>query len=268
MNAIDRRSFLKTTGATLAASALSGVPRPVLAAMAVTDVRAELQKRLQDYAHKTLPDWTYEFNIDEVKFKFLSIDYDKLDEIKTTPKTIRRHRIDNPTDAEITSRFTESTEYADEFTWSITEGLKLGAEATFKVEAPLIGGAETKVSAELSLESTQGKTTRKTNTWAEEIEVKVPAKTSIEATSLLELAEINSPFTITLIATGFVGVKRRRGDTGYEGGGLLERGFGGPGPPPQPFLPNEDSRKFQAKGILQGVNGLYITVTTKPLGKL
>jgi len=252
--------------------------------MVDTDVRAELLKRLKDYYTKVqlpkLRDDTkltkLEFNVDAVQFKFLSIDYENLDTVQTTPSELRKHRIDNPTNAEITSKFTESVESRDEFTWSIKEGLKLGGEVTFKVSAPLIGEGGVKASAELSLESTQEKKVSLTQSWTQEVEVKVPAKTSIEATTLLELASLNTPFTITLLATGNVKVDivttttRGGNTTSYEINGWfpLERGWGSIGPPPVPFLPDVSSRQFKAKGNFKGVNGLYISVTTKPLGTL
>jgi hypothetical protein len=247
----------------------------------MTDVKAELLKRLSDYYYNVLkfPHTDKEYaiiTIDDVQFKFLSIDYDNLDNIQTTPTQIRRHRIDNPENVEITSRFTESIEKANEFTWSITEGLKLGAEASFSVTAPLIGKTEAKASAELSLESTQGQTVSTNEKWEQEVEVKVPPKTSIEATSLLEQATINTTFTVTLIATGSPWIERHYKSQSNPDffsvgrlSGPLEIGWAGaPGPPPHPWLPDANSRKFRAKGVFNGVNGLYMTVTTRPLGKL
>lgn len=53
----------------------------------------------------------------------------------------------------------------DSFTWSTTEQLKVGVTVKANAGIPLIGGAETKTTTEITLSSTQGATTSKTSTY-------------------------------------------------------------------------------------------------------
>ena len=170
--------------------------------------------------------------------------------------------------AEIESRFMESVAYTSEFTWSIKEGLKVGAESTVKIEAPMLGESGVKFSAEISLESTQEQKKSDKQTWEQEVSIKVPAKTSIEATTVLQEGNVDTPFTITLIATGSAKIVKHTDGSSAENTGTLERGWGSPGPPPSKWLADDNARKFKAKGVFKAVNGLYITVSTKDLGKV
>jgi len=246
--------------------------------MTITDVRQDLLKRMYDHYYQSVQkhpqDASHyaEIELTDVKFQFLSIDYDTYDQLKLTPSKIRTHRINNPSNAEIESSFKESVETTGEFTWSFTEGLKAGTELAFKVGAPFVGEGGVKVTAELSLESTQEKKVSKKDTWEQQVTVKVPAKTSIEATTLLQVGELDTPFAITVVATGWAKITMHSpavppvtGDTQWISGGSLERGWGGPGPPPTPWIADQNSLRFKAKGVFKGVSGMYITVDSKPI---
>lgn len=105
---------------------------------------------------------------------------------------------DNPLEATFT--YTESRQDAQ--TFKFTEGLKVGAKASFKAKLPFVGEATTEVSAEATFSAEQTVATTVTTTWQFAEKITVKPTTAVKATGFISIAKLNAPFTCNVQVTG------------------------------------------------------------------
>jgi len=91
---------------------------------------------------------------------------------------------------------------ASTFTWSVTESLKVGAEVEIDVGLPGVVSGNVKLSTELNLASTQGKTTTETEKFSVSQIIPVPPKKRVLATMTITETEVEVPWTATMYVTG------------------------------------------------------------------
>jgi len=97
---------------------------------------------------------------------------------------------------------TKTKEVASTFTWSVTESLKVGAAVEIDVGVPGVVSGNVKLSTELNLASTQGKTTTETDKFSVSQIIPVPPKTKVLATMTITETEVEVPWTATMYVTG------------------------------------------------------------------
>lgn len=212
-------------------------------------------------------------DLDAVKFSLLTIEYEDTKNFPVTPDLLFEKEIDNPTDATIHSRFEKTSESIDTFKWSVTEGLKLGASATFKVGVPIIGEGKSTLSAEVSLGAGQESTKTVTEKWTVGDVIDVPPRHSIRANFILNKAKPDTPFVAFVEAHGRCRYLTDPAPFGGTDGfwADLDDGVQWPTRPDWqglPILPDESARKFEARGIFSGAIGLRARVVTSKLAEL
>jgi len=237
------------------------------------DVQAELIKRLKAHFDSTLRS-KLQFDartqiagvdISHVDYHLLSIDYDNLKSPVVSTKTLVTKEFRNPTDAVIHSTFNETQQTTDSFTYSFTEGLKLGASMKFSAGVPLVGKAGVTLTAELTLTAGQQKTVSSTNSWSESNTFDIPARHAIKASIVLNEAQVSTPFTATVLASGPVSYTLNNGQ-GFTGS--LEGGVNWPTRPDLnklPLLTSSAERTFAARGQFTGKIGIATHVDTEDI---
>lgn len=101
-------------------------------------------------------------------------------------------------------KFAKTKTMAASFTWSITEGLTIGTESTFKAGIPGVVGGDLKFKTELALSSTQAKTTTETETFTIENHIPVAPKTSVKVVFTVIEREVEVPWTAKVFVDGFI----------------------------------------------------------------
>lgn len=89
------------------------------------------------------------------------------------------------------------------FSWSITEGIKIGAKTTIQAGIPKIVDGKIELSTELSLSSTQTKTESKTQTWEVNTNITIPPWTHIDANLIMRAGEQNANFEVDITCGGY-----------------------------------------------------------------
>lgn len=90
------------------------------------------------------------------------------------------------------------------FTWSLTEGFKIGMSVKFAVGVPPIASAETTISSELSFSSTQTSNKTEQKSWKVSQPVKVPPRTEVTATLLIDERKFSQRFHSKCVLSGYV----------------------------------------------------------------
>jgi len=88
------------------------------------------------------------------------------------------------------------------FAWSVTESLKVGAEVSIDVGVPEVVSGNLKLTTELNLASTQGKSTTTTDTFKVSQEIVIPPKKRVQATITITETEVEVPWSATMYVTG------------------------------------------------------------------
>merc|ERR1711872_128047 len=157
-----------------------------------------------------------------------------------------------------TGKFAKTKSVTASFTWSITEGLTIGTENTFKAGIPGVVGGDLKFKTELSLSSTQGKTTTETESFTVENHIPVAPKTSVKVVFTVIEREVEVPWTADVWVDGFIACWF---DPKWDGHWLYFY--------PVWMLANNDFKavgnklKYGAKGVFKGVRGVETVLTTE-----
>lgn len=85
--------------------------------------------------------------------------------------------------------------YADTFSWSVNEELKVGTEVKGKAGIPFLAEGEVTSSVELTLSSNQTKTKTHTEEFETQVSIKVPSHTTIYGDIFIEVGSGYIPFT-------------------------------------------------------------------------
>lgn len=155
-------------------------------------------------------------------------------------------------------RFTKTKSTSSSFTWSVTEGLKIGTENTFKAGIPGVVGGDLKFKTELSLSSTQAKTTTETETFTVENHIPVAPHTSVKAVFTIIEREVEVPWSSDVVIDGYVACWF---EPKWNGHWLYFF--------PVDHLANNDFKqsgstlRYRAKGSFKGVRGIETVLTTQ-----
>merc|ERR1712137_1408705 len=157
-----------------------------------------------------------------------------------------------------TGKFAKTKSVTASFTWSITEGLTIGTENTFKAGIPGVVGGDLKFKTELSLSSTQGKTITETESFTVENHIPVAPKTSVKVVFTVIEREVEVPWTADVWVDGFIACWF---DPKWDGHWLYFY--------PVWMLGNKDFKavgnklRYGAKGVFKGVRGVETVLTTE-----
>ena len=116
------------------------------------------------------------------------------------PELVDEKEIDNNSAATVTEQFSYSKTTTDTFTFSFTEGLKVGVSAKFKAGVPF-AGTEWTVSGEFSFTGTQSQTTTNTATWTNTVTINVPAHTKVRAVAFVTVGSPIYSFSSSAVVT-------------------------------------------------------------------
>merc|ERR1711872_484243 len=160
--------------------------------------------------------------------------------------------------APLIGRFSKTKSTSSSFTWSVTEGLKIGTENTFKAGIPGVVGGDLKFKTELELSSTQAKTTTETETFTVENHIPVAPKTSVKAVFTIIEREVSVPWTADVYINGYIACWF---EPQWNNHWLWFY--------PVELLANRDFHdagsmlRYRAKGMFKGVRGVETVLTTQ-----
>jgi hypothetical protein len=112
----------------------------------------------------------------------------------------------NNTSLEQSVVYKESMTMEQSFTWSMTESLSIGIEMSATVGVPKVAESSMKVTTTLSLSSTQGSTSKKTQTWAIEQPLRIPPRTHVNAQLVVGTQDYDINWTATCKLEGYVAI--------------------------------------------------------------
>ncbi|KIJ34445.1 hypothetical protein M422DRAFT_263400 [Sphaerobolus stellatus SS14] len=125
---------------------------------------------------------------------------------------------DNGTNLEQTDVLHCSCATKDSLTWSITEGLKIGVEISAEMKVPEVASIGAKLSTEMSLSTTQSRTSSEDRSWGLDVNVKTPPKRSVGVQAIVTVQAYDLPFTSTVSLDGYVAVwYNKRIDWNHDG---------------------------------------------------
>ena len=116
--------------------------------------------------------------------------------VPTGPKYIKTITYDNSggtTPQTFTFSGSESVQTSE--SWSVTSGLEVGVETEVKAGFPILAEAKVKVSVQLSISGTYGRSTTKTTENSYSFPVEAPAGKHLQATATLYEGNINTTYT-------------------------------------------------------------------------
>jgi hypothetical protein len=166
---------------------------------------------------------------------------------------------ENKTNVEDEQTFSVSKSTSQTAEWSITEGLEIATQ--FEVKVPFIGSGST--TATLSLQSTQTQSKTETRQWDYSARIPVPAHTTVETTFSVLEGKINTPFTATIQARGYMWIEFNISQPGQpadwrycdgEIAQMIALGY---------CVSNPKTFEASASGIFTGVEATTYKVTTK-----
>ncbi|MCG8642390.1 MAG: ETX/MTX2 family pore-forming toxin [Desulfobacterales bacterium] len=123
-----------------------------------------------------------------------------------TPGFVYSQTYTNKTEEEQGNTFTRNESTTATFTWSLTEGIKVGLKVTGSVGLPLVAEGKVEASTEINFSSTQTKTETKTQAWSVSQPVRVPAYTEVDAELSIEQKKYDIDFTSDIIIGGWVAI--------------------------------------------------------------
>ena len=112
----------------------------------------------------------------------------------------------NDTDIEQSNTFTRDESTTASFTWSLTEGIKVGLKASGEVGLPLVAKGKVEASVEVDFSSTQSWTDSETQRWSVSQPVKVPPHKKVTAVLAIEQKKYDIDFTSNLVIGGWVAI--------------------------------------------------------------
>jgi hypothetical protein len=134
----------------------------------------------------------------------MHIDYYEEPDVQMIPQLGSQQILSNGTSVEQSQTVTLSKTTTSTFAWQLQEGFKIGMSVKFKAGVPPIASAETTISGEVSFSSTQAWTNTEQKSWQVNQPVKVPAKTEVEATLLIDERKFTQRFHSKCTLGGYV----------------------------------------------------------------
>jgi len=155
-------------------------------------------------------------------------------------------------------RFSKTKQTTSSFTWSVTEGLKVGTTNKFKAGIPGVVGGDLKFKTELELSSTQSKTTTEKETFTVENHIPVAPHTSVKAVFTIIEREVEVPWTAEVYINGFVACWFEPKWQSHWLWFFPVHMYAN-----RDFQASGDSLHYRAKGMFKGVRGVETTLTTQ-----
>jgi len=158
----------------------------------------------------------------------------------------------------LTGKFSKTKAVTASFTWSITEGLKIGTENSFKAGIPGVVGGDLKFKTELELKSTQKQTKTETETFTIENHIPVAPHKSVKAIFTVIEREVEVPWHADVFINGYVACWF---EPKWDGHWLYFY--------PVWKLANADFKengngiRYRAKGVFKGVRGVETELSTE-----
>ncbi len=209
----------------------------------------------------TYPDNKFRFDTFDVQLELKGLEYNDLDIKNQNPVSLQSSIFTNDTSVQDEQTFSVDKTTSDSFTWSLTEGIEVGAE--FEVSIPFIGDAKTSV--KLNFSSTQSQTTSVERHWGYSALIPVPPYSKVETTFSVLEGQINTPFTATFQIRGFIKISfdvsnpGEKADWRYCEGEISQMLQGGY------CISNPATFECSTSGIFKGVAATTYIVHTKPI---
>jgi len=170
------------------------------------------------------------------------------------PEVVDQTEIVNPTPATVSNQFSYSKKVADTFTFSFTEGIKVGVSAKFKAGVP-VANTEWTVSGEISFSGTQTQTTSRETTWTNTTTINVPANTKIHVDAIVSVVTPVYEFTASAVVINSKVNIAAYDPTANSWNDLII--------PLEILLPSLDDRSIPLAGTLMAKAGLDTYIQTK-----
>jgi Clostridium epsilon toxin ETX/Bacillus mosquitocidal toxin MTX2 len=122
------------------------------------------------------------------------------------PSQIFKNIYENGTSLEQQVIITFHKETSATFSWSITEGIDVGVQASLKAGLPNFAQGEIEVSTKISLSSTQEKSETDSQFWDYENYTFIPANTKISAQYIIMNQKYDVPFIADVSLSGYVAI--------------------------------------------------------------
>jgi hypothetical protein len=146
------------------------------------------------------PDSKWQFRKFDVHIELFEMAYRDLNVEDPRPIALQSSLFVNDTGETAEQTFSVDKTTSDSFAWSLTEGIEVGSEVTVKV--PLI--ADAKASMKLKFESTQTQSTSVDRHWGYSAKIPIPPHSKLETTFSVLEGVVNTPFTATFQARGYI----------------------------------------------------------------
>lgn len=183
----------------------------------------------------------------------------------TTPISIITEQFSNGSTVEDSSVFKHTKTTKATFQWAISQGLKLGAKASFTVGLPAIDSAKVEASIDLAFGSTQTQSNEQAQQWEADQKINIPARSVIDASIVVQTATYDPNFSATITVSGTVDLK-------YTGGsnaspiweiilGAQQGIYHSPTAKSLTVDPTAQNATFRASGTFKGVQGTSHGVT-------
>lgn len=130
----------------------------------------------------------------------VSMKYGEIKPSELIPKVVDKSEWINNSSVQDTQVFTVDKTTTDSFTWTIKEGIKVGAK--FDAKIPFVGDAE--ASVEINLEATQAGTHSEQKKWSYSANIPVPPHKKIITEFLVNEATYSIPFTAVAKVRGTI----------------------------------------------------------------
>ncbi|MFJ8314069.1 ETX/MTX2 family pore-forming toxin [Streptomyces sp. NPDC094147] len=112
----------------------------------------------------------------------------------------------NGTEVEQTVTYKQSKTTEQDLRISVTESLKIGVTVEVSAEIPAVAKVSETTSIEASLSSTQEFTHKETQTWSVDLPLRIPPKSTVEATLVVGTQKYDIDWTATVVLRGSVAV--------------------------------------------------------------
>lgn len=92
------------------------------------------------------------------------------------------------------------------FTWTVKEAIDVGISVSVTAGVPLVCSSTTKITADISFDSTQSKTETETQSWEIDREVSVPPRTEVDMTWTINEKQSSATFHADIVLTGYIAI--------------------------------------------------------------
>ena len=232
----------------------------------------DIQKLLHDAIAAATDDWGPLIDVDlsECTYQWSEVHYSNT-EPSWNADSLYTIGVDNASPGEVSVSLKRSESTTATFTWSLTEGIKVGVKTDVEVGIPKIADGKIEVSAEMNLSSTQASTTSKTQVWEVDAAITVPAWTHVDASMILKQGVQDAAFEIDVTcgghATAYVNSGGQTVIVDVSQAVLLHDYANVPSkrytPPADDDSDDDGEFVIALRGLFKGVQGVGVTILQK-----